>query len=734
MPQLPRSHNGDEPALNQRRRTLPETQQHSERHRLLKLEEEAEEQKKKKTNKQNKQNKKNKEEGSTKMPNGAPTDFDLTYLRGASFPLGLCYFILGAIFLSQQTLFSCPKTLCGKGKFVMLGQQAHLRFFHASMTLCCIIRFSSFAAISVFEISGLLDTGIDSSGNNEVQEYTWQGKLFTNAFTVMFNMPDIITVCTYLLLVLIFAEVYQESRLHLFDSLDFRRKWLYGYIVLVMVFFGSQIILFVLLFSVDDSGGGLQLSVYLFVTACNIIVVIMFVAFSIYLSVTFSGYPYKGEIQRERLQKVGSVVNWWTAGRVLWGLTTLTSSSEPWLAMLPAWASPMVITGALVMSEVLPFSWVLYGNFYSMLAIDASQSYAGGAGESGTLLWQPTAEQADINDDHSDNNSVDVEARYDGLSVANSVSSRRHSSMSQSSGVPNVSGNNGKREPLSSNSSAVSVASPGASHNLLRANGGGGVANKDTAISLPVRLLFQNDFDMRSVEQIVMEATNTLPSPVMQRFRVVCAKKPYRGREVLMKKIAIPPTTSAAIKKEFVRRLLDIHTRLRNCKESRTRALFTPVHGFVLQAQSIVMVEDLEPEAITLFHFIMKSKNHGSSIDLASMDGASETGHARHSATEQPLLDVASESLGQSAAGSRWPLYKCIAVARDLMAGICQLHELKMYHGYFSVFSVTVNEVTEAVHLSDAGLAAVLHFAHHQLVYKQVRRAFWWNLCSYTLS
>lgn len=531
----------------------------------------------------------------------------------------------------------------------------------------------------MFEITGLLDTGIDTISSDEVAEYTWQGKLFTDAFTVMFNMPDIIAVCTYLLLVLIFAEVYQESRLHLFDPLDFRRRWLYGYIALVMVFFGSQIILFVLLFAVDDDSGGLQLSVYLFVTACNIVVVIIFVVFSIYLSVTFSGSPFKGQIQKERLHKVASVVNWWTAGRVLWGLTTLTSSSEPWLAMLPAWAAPMVITGALVMSEVLPFSWVLYGNFFNVLAMDASQAYAD---ESMTLLWQQQPDESDglYHRPHSESGSISAPNSH----IAGSSSSlTRHSSLQvESHGQGAAHDGVGSTEPRPSAALHVS---------------------KEPVP--PITIMFQNDFDLKSVRQIVMESTNTIPSPVVQRFRVLSSKAPFRERELLMKKIAIPPAASSAVKKEFVHRLLDIHTRLR--KEARSTpetALFTSVHGFLLQARGIVVIEDLRNEVSTLHHYItQKNSTTSSSTDLASLDGDVTVG-TQHGG-----------GLG------RWSLSQCVTAARRIMAGVCKLHEQKMYHGYLSVFSVTVDTETDRVQLSDAGLAAVLHFAHHQLAYKKVR-------------
>ncbi|CAN0318025.1 unnamed protein product, partial [Hapterophycus canaliculatus] len=102
--------------------------------------------------------------------------------------------------------------------------------------------------------------------------------------------------------------------------------------------YAGQLVLYTLLFlpSFNKAGScagtrifsGVLSVIYLFITSVNLLLPLLLAVLFSYLTCTFSGFPYKSEAARLRMQRVGRVVMLWTVARVVWGLSALTAVLE----------------------------------------------------------------------------------------------------------------------------------------------------------------------------------------------------------------------------------------------------------------------------------------------------------------------------------------------------------------------------------------------------------------------
>lgn len=88
----------------------------------------------------------------------------------------------------------------------------------------------------------------------------------------------------------------------------------------------------------------------------------------IYLSVTFSGFPYRSQSTRESLRKVTRLMAFWSISRIIWGVSQLIVYIHDVDLLRPTQAgwSPIVLFLLLVLCEIAPITVLMEYSFMTI--------------------------------------------------------------------------------------------------------------------------------------------------------------------------------------------------------------------------------------------------------------------------------------------------------------------------------------------------------------------------------
>jgi len=147
-------------------------------------------------------------------------------------------------------------------------------------------------------------------------------KFYDKAMTVLFDLPNCIVVSTYALLTLVWAECFLESRFHTESTLAWKRSGLKCYMVFNALLYATQLVLYTCIFFVP-SVKSVRTIIYAAITGINFTAVLIVLIFYLYLSVNFSGFPFRSQQLRESYSKLSRVMGLWSLTRIVWGIATL---------------------------------------------------------------------------------------------------------------------------------------------------------------------------------------------------------------------------------------------------------------------------------------------------------------------------------------------------------------------------------------------------------------------------
>jgi len=166
-----------------------------------------------------------------------------------------------------------------------------------SVGLVCIVRVMSFIGVGAMDLANIkanyaLNPGKDDDNNSNAIENRNQA-FYDGAMTVLFDLPNCIVVSTYVLLTLVWAECFLYSRLHTESTLKWRTRWMELYMIFNCLLYGTQIILYILIFwpGTSSSRKIARTILYVAMTGTNFIAVSLAFAGYIFLSVRFSVSP-----------------------------------------------------------------------------------------------------------------------------------------------------------------------------------------------------------------------------------------------------------------------------------------------------------------------------------------------------------------------------------------------------------------------------------------------------------
>jgi Protein of unknown function (DUF1084) len=156
-------------------------------------------------------------------------------------------------------------------------------------------------------------------GNSTV--YDRNQAFYDKSMTVLFDLPNCVVVSTYVLLTLVWAECFLESRFHTESISYWKNIWLKLYIWFNSGLYGCQLILYCSIFLATDRV--VRTILYAAITGINFVAVLMVTTLYLYLNVRFSGFPFRSQRLQHSLQKMSSVMTLWSLTRIIWGVATL---------------------------------------------------------------------------------------------------------------------------------------------------------------------------------------------------------------------------------------------------------------------------------------------------------------------------------------------------------------------------------------------------------------------------
>jgi hypothetical protein len=196
-----------------------------------------------------------------------------------------------------------------------------------SAGLASFLRILSFIGVSALNVANVkahysIHRISGGGGSSPSQQDKNQG-FYDGTLTVMFDLPNCIVVSTYVLLTIVWAECFMESRFHTESSRVHRKRVLAAYMLFNSALYGTITILYILIFATFSSNVVIRTVLYVTVTGVNFTAVFLVFLLYIYLNITFSGYPFRSIHLKHSLGQISTLMVLWTFSRLIWGVAML---------------------------------------------------------------------------------------------------------------------------------------------------------------------------------------------------------------------------------------------------------------------------------------------------------------------------------------------------------------------------------------------------------------------------
>ena len=180
-----------------------------------------------------------------------------------------------------------------------------------------------------------------------------------HVMAVLLNTGDFTAISTYLLLGVVWVELLQKTRKHLFSNEAIRRDWLIAYIVLNCLLYALQIGLYVAVFAANTANPEVVLAAVYIVLGClNVLLPLALLLTYGGYSIAYSGFPYRSREALQRWQRLSRLLVGWSAARFVWAAASLLAASS-WaldaLAGSGAWAFTVLCVALFLLGELVPF-------------------------------------------------------------------------------------------------------------------------------------------------------------------------------------------------------------------------------------------------------------------------------------------------------------------------------------------------------------------------------------------
>eukprot|EP01041_Mallomonas_annulata_P004337 gene4337-8630_t len=200
------------------------------------------------------------------------------------------------------------------------------KLFVMSCFLTCFLRFLSFLSITALNAGNFKI--LTSPNSRTSSSYHNDGDIemfFEKACIVLFDFPDFPCISAYMLLSVLWAEAFIQSRRHWMSSVYFRRSWMVAYLIFNIFLYAIQMSLYSLLFLPSVNQRILTTLIYLALSTINLALPVMWIIVYFLISIAFAGFPFASVEAQLRLTALGRLGTIWTVARLSWGFIDLTS-------------------------------------------------------------------------------------------------------------------------------------------------------------------------------------------------------------------------------------------------------------------------------------------------------------------------------------------------------------------------------------------------------------------------
>ena len=248
--------------------------------------------------------------------------------------------------------------------------------------LVALVAFSSAVRAASIAVCTLL--ALDSRLRDRLTPAQWNLTV-----QLLFNAGDWQTVCCYALLMLVWLEMLQRTRAHVYDPRRITRDWRSVLCVVAALVQVAQVALYASAFETAPAVS-LQLlsAIYLTLAAFNIALPLLLVVGWGLAGCLYAGFPFRTRAAERAWRRFTPLVLFWTLGRGLWSLGTLSLTNSAMLQALSttqwSWLFPLAMLTLFVLAELVPFLATLGTGVLHALR---SQLVGGGRGSGGSGGW-----------------------------------------------------------------------------------------------------------------------------------------------------------------------------------------------------------------------------------------------------------------------------------------------------------------------------------------------------------
>jgi hypothetical protein len=154
-----------------------------------------------------------------------------------------------------------------------------------SVGLVCVVRVMTLILVAAMNIANVRAHYSLHPTTHQAQDKN-QG-FYDKAMTVLFDLPNCIVVSTYVLLTLVWAECFLESRFHTESVVQWKKTWLIGYMIFNSSLYATQLVLYTCIFFAHKNNV-VRTILYAAITGINFTSVLLVLMLYLYVNVRFS--------------------------------------------------------------------------------------------------------------------------------------------------------------------------------------------------------------------------------------------------------------------------------------------------------------------------------------------------------------------------------------------------------------------------------------------------------------
>lgn len=233
-----------------------------------------------------------------------------------------------------------------------------------SVLTACIVRLMTFIALITMDIENIeVAYNVNMNGPDKTNQIEHRyDRFYDGSMVVMFDLPNGIIVSTYVLLTIVWAECFLQSKLHTESNYKWKHRWLRAYMIFNSCLYSAQMTAYLVIFFGFITPTKIEKILRIGSSAMNLFAVVLVISLFFVMNVHFSGFPFRSEHAKSALRMISIIITFWSLARIIWAITLLAYFKS---GISPLYSSESEkSTGSLVV-----FLLLLFCEFFPIIAV-----------------------------------------------------------------------------------------------------------------------------------------------------------------------------------------------------------------------------------------------------------------------------------------------------------------------------------------------------------------------------